>query len=149
MVDMGRKDFATYLPIPPSSPTWYGSRHPVAPPRSFHYQIYFTKHQGLGKWWHLGCVWLDGIWGMKRDGTRSSNFLWCLIERQPSMSRMSVKQSGISSSSKKAWMRSSLTTRITRGDLWEYDHINYPFNSTWEWMSLSLIFIPQIKHEVG
>jgi hypothetical protein len=53
MIDVSKQDFATYLPDPPPSSTWDGPGHPGAPSKSLQYRVDFTRHQGLGKWWHL------------------------------------------------------------------------------------------------
>jgi hypothetical protein len=42
-VDVGRQDFATFLPNPPPSLTQDGPGYLVAPPRSIQYRVDFTK----------------------------------------------------------------------------------------------------------
>jgi hypothetical protein len=71
------------------------------------------------------------VWWMRRDEEGWDGvilFLRCL----------SIKESEISPSLKKIWMSSSLTTHITRCDLWGCDHINYLSNQTREWISSSI-----------
>jgi hypothetical protein len=82
---------------------------------------------------NLGCICFHGLGWMKMDEMKSSNCLWCLIEKRSSASRMSVIESGISSSSKKSWMGypSPLTLLVV----------------TYEDVITSVI--PSIKYETG